>query len=227
MKKTLFIKLWMVMVLCAATTVARAQWSLGVRGGWDYTSISRSNVGRIDETYSPLSGYEVGLQARYGFKDWIAITANLTMLQRSHRMDRHLNYLDELYTEHRNHYLMLPIMADFSFGGQKVRGHLLAGGYVGCWLNDHIKGKTYWMTDYYVYFNDFNEIRPFTCEDQRFCAGLTGGVGVSYLVHEHWRLNLDALFYYDLTSHHRGYEHLQDPRYLNTLSVCLGVSYQF
>ena len=83
------------------------------------------------------------------------------------------------------------------------------------------------MTDYYVYFNDFNEIREFNREDARFCAGVTGGLGLSYDINDHWALNIEALYYYDLTSHHRGYANLRDPRYLNTLSVNFGVSYKF
>ncbi|MBP5711176.1 MAG: PorT family protein [Bacteroidales bacterium] len=220
-------KLWLSVAFCVFALAANAQWSVGLKGGWDYTSITRSNGGRIDETYSPLSGFDIGVQASYGFKQWIALRADLSVMQRSHRMDRNLNYVDSLYTEHRNLYLMLPITADFSFGGEHLRGHALLGGYIGCWLQDKIKGKTYWMTDYHIYFDDFKEVRQFTREDARFCAGLTGGLGLSYNINGHWGLNLEALYYYDLTSHHRGYKHLQDPRYLNTLSVTLGVFYKF
>ena len=102
---------------CITALTSSAQWSLGIKGGWDYTSIKRSNAGRIDETYSPLSGYDVGIQARYGFTNWFALRTDLSVMRRSHRMDRHLDYLDSVYTEHHNLYLMLPVLADFSFGG--------------------------------------------------------------------------------------------------------------
>ena len=83
------------------------------------------------------------------------------------------------------------------------------------------------MTDYYVFFDDFNEVRDFTNEDVRFCAGLIGGIGISYKLDEHWGINLDALYYYDLVSHHRSSPNLRDPRYLNTLSITFGATYQF
>lgn len=220
-------KMLVVGLLCSVAMITHAQWSVGVKGGWDYTSITRSNAGRIDETYSAKGGYDIGIQARYAFTDWFALRADLSLMRRSHRMNRHLDYLDSLYTEHHNLYLMLPVMADFSFGGEHFRGHALVGGYVGYWLQDHIKGKTYWMTDYVMYYNPFDEIRPFTQEDRRFCAGVLGGLGLSYLFNEHWGINLDALYYYDLVSHRRSSPHLQDPRYLNTLSVSIGVGYQF
>ncbi|MBR3557721.1 MAG: outer membrane beta-barrel protein [Bacteroidales bacterium] len=227
MKRNILLKWFAVVLMSSVALTVNAQWSLGIKGGWDYTSITRSNAGRIDETHSPLSGYDVGIQARYGFTDWFALRADLSVMRRSHRMDRHLNYLDSLYTEHHNLYLMLPVLADFSFGGEHFRGHAMLGGYVGYWLQERRKGKTYWMTDYYVFFDDFNEVREFTSEDRRFNAGLVGGVGLSYLINEHWGLNLDAIYYYDLVSHRRSSPHLRDPRYLNTLSVTFGASYTF
>jgi len=227
MKKNSIMKMMLVILFCSVTASLSAQWSIGLKGGWDRTSITRYDASRIDEVYSPLGGYEVGIQARYAFTDWFALRADLSVMRRSHRMDRNLNYLDSLYTNHHNLYLMLPVMADFSFGGEHLRGHALVGGFVGYWLRDHMVGKTYWMTDYYVYFNDFDEMRTFTESDRRFCAGVTGGLGLSYDFNDHWGLNLDALYYYDLVSHHKGYPHLRDPRYLNTLSVTLGVSYTF
>ena len=227
MKNSALKILFVVMLLGIAVIPTSAQWSLGIKGGWDYTSIKRSNAGRIDETYSPLSGYDVGIQARYGFTNWFALRADLSVMRRSHRMDRHLDYLDSVYTAHHNLYLMLPVLADFSFGGEHFRGHAMLGGYIGCWLQERVKGKTYWMTDYYMYYTPFDEKREFTQEDRRFNTGLVGGLGLNYLINEHWGLNLDALYYYDLVSHHRSSPHLRDPRYLNTLSVTFGASYVF
>ena len=200
-------------------------WAIGLRGGWTSTTISRYDGGRMDEAYSALGGFEVGIQGRYTVNPWLALRAYLSFMQRDHRMDRNLNYLDPVYTKHRNDYLVLPVMADFSFGGEVVRGHLLAGGYAGYWLSERRKGTTYWMTDYYVYFEDFDETRNFTDEDHRLNAGLVFGVGLSYPIDSRWELGLDALYYYDLTSHHNGDANLADPRYLNTLSINLNINY--
>lgn len=227
MNRIILLRLIIAIALCCSFLVADAQWTVGIKGGWDYTTITRSNAGRIDESYSGFSGYDVGIQARYGFTDWFALRADLSFMRRSHRMDRNLNYLNPVFTNHHNYYLMLPIMTDFSFGGKNLRGHAYAGGYMGYWLRDRRVGRTYWMTDYYVYFNNFNEVREFTTEDNRFCAGLIGGLGLSYKLSDHWGINLDALYYYDLVSHHRSSPNLRDPRYLNTLSITFGASYTF
>lgn len=206
---------------------ASAQWVAGVKGGWTQTSTTRTNLGRIDESYSAMSGFEFGIQGKYMFYDWLAVRADLSWMRRSHRMDRNLNYLDPVYTKYRNDYLMLPVTADLSFGNDKLRGHVLCGGFIGYWMQSKVKGTTYWMTDYYVYFDDFNEKHDFNDEDRRFTAGLVGGVGLSYDITEQIGVNLDGMFYYDLVSYHKGYEHLSDPRYLNTLSLTLGVYYKF
>ena len=200
-------------------------WSVGVRTGWTTTTIDRYDAGRMDEQYSALGGLEAGLQARYTINPWLALEANPTFMQRSHRMDRNLNYLDPVYTEHLNNYLMLPVMADFSFGGTRMRGHLLAGAYVGYWLSERRRGTTYWMTDYYVYFEPFDETRTFTSEDRRFCGGMAIGAAITYTLAIRWELGIDARYYYDLTSHHKGYAQLSDPRYLNTLSLTIGLKY--
>lgn len=203
-----------------------SHWAIGFRVGSNSTAISRYDAGRMDEEYSSLGGFEAGLQGAISINDWLAVRANLSFMQRSHRMDRNLNYLDPVYTEHINSYLMLPVMADFSFGSQRLRGHMLLGGYAGYWMKERRQGTTYWMTDYYVYFESFDETREFDDSDNRLNAGLSFGMAISYSLDNHWDLGLDALYYYDLTSHHNGYDALADPRYLNTLAISLSLSYK-
>lgn len=101
------------------------------------------------------------------------------------------------------------------------------------WMKARTEGTTFWMTDYYVYFNDFKESRAFNSEDRRLTAGGVGGLGVSYAFPDVWKkgggpvITLDALYYYDFVSYHKGYSHLSDPRYLSTLSITLGVAFCF
>ena len=216
-----------------ATAQEKNRWTIGMKGGWSYTSIDRSNMGRVDETYSPLSGSCAGIQARYSFLDWLAIRADLDFMSRSYKMDRNLHHIDRVYTKYSNDYLTLPVMADFSFGGKRLRGHAYGGVYGAFWMKARTEGTTFWMTDYYIYFDDFNESRPFNSEDRRLTAGGVGGLGVSYAFPNVWKkmggpvITLDALYYYDFVSHHKGYSHLSDPRYLSTLSITLGVAFCF
>ena len=237
MMKISYMKMITVILLCWMTMEGTAQeknrWTVGVKGGWSYTSNVRSNMGRGDETYSPLCGYDIGVQARYGVLDWLAIRADLDYMTRSYKMERNLHHIDPVYTKYSNDYLMLPVMADFSFGGKRLRGHGYGGMYGACWMKARTEGTTFWMTDYYIYFDNFKEHRAFNSEDRRLTAGGVGGLGVSYAFPDVWKngggpvMTLDALYYYDFVSHHKGYPHLSDPRYLSTLSVMLGVAFCF
>ena len=226
MKKN-YLLILAVILLGLTATQAKAQWAIGIKGGWTRTSADRTNLGRIDESYSPMSGYDVGIQAHYSFADWIALRVGVDYMRRSHRMDRNLPYASKAFTEYRNDYLMFPVMADFSFGGKALRGHLLCGGYGGYWLKTNVKGKSISTTITEDYFHDFDENRAFTSEDQRLTAGLVGGAGLTVEASDYIGVNIDALYYYDLVSYNKGYAHLSDPRYLSTLSLSLGVYYKF
>lgn len=211
------------LLLGMTTEGVYAQWAVGIKGGVNSTSVDRSNAGRIDETYSSLRGFDWGIQGHYSFNDWLAIRVDLEYMTRSHRMDRNLNIVDTLFMEYTNSYLMLPVMADFSFGGKKLRGHLLCGGFAGYWLTAHRNGVTFSVTGLY----DTDEDLEFNDETQRLTAGLAGGVSLTYDINNWLGVNLDALYYYDLVSYRKGYDHLNDPRYLSTLTFDLGVYYKF
>ena len=211
------------LLLGMTTEGVYAQWAVGIKGGVNSTSVDRSNAGRIDETYSSLRGFDLGIQGHYSFNDWLAIRVDLEYMTRSHRMDRNLNIVDTLFMEYTNSYLMLPVMADFSFGGKKLRGHLLYGGFAGYWLTAHRNGVTFSVTGLY----DTDEDLEFNDETQRLTAGLAGGVSLTYDINNWLGINLDVLYYYDLISYHKGYEHLNDPRYLSTLTIDLGVYFKF
>jgi hypothetical protein len=211
------------LLLGLATEGVHAQWAVGIKGGVNATSVDRSNAGRIDETYSSLRGFDLGIQAHYSFNDWLALRVDLDYMTRSHRMDRNLTIVDTLFMEYSNSYLMLPVLADFSFGGSKLRGHLLCGGFAGYWLTAHRKGVTFGITG----FLDVDEDLEFNDDTQRLTAGLAAGASLSYDINSWLGVNLDALYYYDLVSYRKGYEHLNDPRYLSTLTFDLGVYYKF
>ena len=216
-------KIFFLVFLASGLSVS-AQWSVGLKSGWSNTTIIRYDGGRNDESYSPLGGFTATLDVRYALNSWLAFRSELGFMHRSHRMDRNLHYLDPVYTEHINNYLMLPLMADFSFGGQRLRGHLFTGAYAGFWISERRRGTTYWMTDYHVYFESFNQERQFTREDRRMNIGFASGVAISYSLNKKWNAEIDVLYYYDITSHHKGYSHLADPRYLNTITITVGFS---
>ena len=211
------------LLLGLSTEGVQAQWAVGMKGGVNTTTVERSNAGRIDESYTSLRGMDLGIQGHYAFNDWLAVRVDVDYMTRSHRMDRNLTLVNSLFMEYTNSYLMLPVTADFSFGGRKLRGHLLCGGFAGYWLTAHRSGVTFGITG----FLDVDEDVEFNDETQRLTGGLAAGVSLTYDINSWLGVNLDALYYYDLVSYRKGYEHLNDPRYLSTLTFDMGVYYKF
>lgn len=218
------LKSLLISVAIFTSSVASAQWQVGIKAGCGITSADRSQSGRVDETYSSGTGWAAGALAQYSFTDWLAIRAEINAMDRVHRMDRNINYLDPVHTVYHNTYLLVPVLADFSFGGKKLRGHMYAGGFAGYWLSARREGTTFWMTDYHVYFSPFNEKATFSDEQQRFTAGIQAGAGLSYKFSERWGVLLDAMYCYDLVSYRKSSPHLTDSRYLGSLVFTLGVT---
>ena len=216
-------KLLILLIFIVLTTSVKAQFGIGLKGGLDFNSVTRSNSGRIDETYHAKNGADYGLILSYQINEWFALRANVEMLSRSHTMKRNLNAVKGLYTDYNNQYLTVPVMADFTFGGTKVRGHFLMGGYVSYWMMANVSGNT---IDLYNKIRPFDEKMEFNEYHNRFVAGLVAGPGLSVDLSDNISLELDALLYYDLMSYMKVSKVSLDPRYNNTASLTLGVIYK-
>lgn len=216
-------KLLILLFFIALATNVNAQFGIGLKGGLDFNSVTRSNSGRIDETYHAKNGADYGIILSYQINEWFALRANVEMLSRSHTMKRNLNAVKGLYTDYKNQYLTVPVMADFTFGGARVRGHFMMGGYVSYWMMANVSGNTF---DLYNKIRPFNEKMEFNEYHNCFVAGLVAGPGLSVALTEKISLELDALLYYDLVSYMKVSKVSPDPRYNNTASLTLGVIYK-
>ena len=217
------VKSFILVFFVALAINANAQLGIGLKGGLDFNSVTRSNAGRVDETYHSKNGLDLGLVLSYQVNDWFAMRANVEMMSRSHTMKRNLNAVKYIYTDYKNGYINLPIMADFSFGGEKLRGHLSAGGYISYWMTSKVKGRTMNIAEEFVPFDEKNSFNEY---HNRLVAGVVAGPGISYDVTEKITLQLDALIYYDMVSYMKIGEISKDPRYNNTLSITLGATYK-
>lgn len=204
---------------------AQAQWRVGVTGGADY------NVYRMDQQYMTdfkvdgRWGTTLGVMGQYDVNEWLGVRAELNWTQKNYRHSRVVySTVDHKYT---NDYLQLPLMASFSFGGERLRGFCNLGVYGGYWLNSHIKGSDYnsfvddgsYTIDEKVKFNDQR--------DQRWDCGFVGGIGVEYRFAEHWAAQAEARYYYSTTSTTKQYMRVSDYRYHSTTALQLGINYLF
>ena len=229
-------KILITLALFALTMPAFAQWSIGLRDGVNLNHMTRSSF-YTDATYINNFGISSAITVSYKALDWLTITAEPGWTERNY-ITYHNNYYMQLagcHESHQNGYLQLPIMADFNWGGEKLRFHLMAGVSCGYWLYSLTTGSVYALnidpsaTDEVVSSQafeavdvEFDEVR-----DNRFCFGYVAGMGLSFNFNEHWGLLLEGLVNYDVTSQTKDYMRINDPRYNTTYTLKLGLNYSF
>lgn len=209
--------------LCGAF-MAHAQWDLGVKAGLNINSIDRSNLGRIDEIYYSMPGFDVGVFGRYQFNEWLGLRADLSFMSRNHGMDRNVFYLKNVYTAFLNTYMMLPVMADFSINLEKFHIHFMGGGFMGYWLTARRYGQT--SINMSGIDHNFNEKIEFNKYHNRFSAGIVAGAGVEYDLSEKWAIGLDYIFYHDFVSYMKVNKIAADTRFYDTYSLTFGLIYK-
>lgn len=197
-------------------------WYLGMLLGGSSNNMDVKSA-RWEGTW--YSGRGINLEARVGyqFTPWFGIRSGLDLLSKNYYTTLNVAYLEntsKLSTTYNNLYLQLPLMADFSIGGEDVRINFMFGGYAGYWLSQWRQGYVYVAGDE----------RPFTGNaysfiegsDQRFDAGLAGGLGLSLRVANNWMLHFEGDYYHGLISTASDFE-----TYNRTWTFGMGVTYHF
>ncbi len=175
-------------------------WYLGFLIGGTNNRMQKSYTRNAGTWYTDR-GVDFELLAGYQFNQWFGIRTGLAALTKNYITDLQVDYLDvsDVYrTFYRNVYLQLPVMADLSVGGEDVRIHFKFGGYAAYWLSQWRHG--------YVYVAD--DPRPFVGDayhfvegyDNRFDAGLAGGIGLALRVSPAVQLHFEGDYYHGLVS---------------------------
>ena len=205
------------------TSAVHAQWRVGATFGATTNHYQMDRQYQSDYNLNDRWGLTLGITGQYDFNSWLGVRADLNWTQKNYRIRRDRITMDYKYT---NDYLLLPVMASFSFGGEKLRGFFNLGVYGGYWLTRNYDGVDYSTIDEYVYsvkgHVDFNSDR-----DQRLDCGLVGGVGVEYRFASQWGAQVEARYYYSTTSTQKQYMRVKDYRYNSTLALQAGVMYFF
>ena len=218
------------MILCAlllgVSVAAEAQWRVGASGGADYNWFSINKQYQNNYHYDGAWGWNAAVFGQYNFMDWLGLRFELEASERNHRFYRDGIYAGTNYIN-RNTYLQLPVMAQFSFGGSKVRGFVNAGVYGGYWIAGRQKG---------TYHDPFSHQEldidvPYEFQSKKDCRwdfGLAGGLGVEYRFLEHWAVHVEGRCYYSFISTVKPYmQYVSDRRYNTTLGIQAGFSYIF
>jgi hypothetical protein len=203
---------------------AHAQWRAGVTtgGAWNHYSINKHYMDDWD--YEGKWGLTIGATGQYNFYDWLAVRADFNWTQKNHRQYRHL--LNSVDYDTRNDYLQLPVMASFSFGSKQVRGFLNLGAYGGYWCSSRNRG-TYYDAAIDATYNIDESVEFIDERDQRWDAGLVGGIGIEYVFAKHWAAQVEARCYYSTTSIQKDYMQIKDPKYNTTIGLQAAICYIF
>lgn len=215
------------MLILLVASGLNAQWRLGVTGGG---SINWNNIDfGYATTYKQNSkmGGTVMVSGQYNFNDWIGLRVDAGWVQRNYERTLTTKFSDGTVIQKWNfkrNYLMLPVTASFSCGGENFRGYIDLGGFAGYWLSqktiyDSGEKNSQPVTEKYV-FNDKRDVR--------FDAGLVGRIGGMYTFDNNMFINLELTDYMGMVNMHKtGSEYIKQNAYDNTLSIQVGIGYTF
>lgn len=178
-------------------------WAIGVQGGATYAWQAPAKA----LSQGAWSGY-AGVTATYRAMDWIHIRADINYLSKAYNiLPATVSGTDDvsgntLAERHSETYLMVPVMADWTFGST-VRSHIYTGAYMGGWLAGE----------------------AFTTQTNRFDGGFAGGVGVSWDVLPMLRVGADVMLYYSLSNTFT--PDAGQTTYLHSLTMGLSAKYIF
>lgn len=226
--KTNIIKMIVVATMVFTHTLAMAQWKIGIEGGVAHNTLLISKSYDYDRHYTGGTNGIIGVPVRYDFNDWFGLQAEVSYLAKDYSMYRSDIYGDNYY-DYTNSYINIPVFARFSFGGSKLRGYVLAGGFLGTWLESYVEGnqRRYFQQDDESYGNyHFDEKVPFDSRrDNRFDAGLSGAIGAEYQFAKRFSVFAEGRYLYSLTDMQKDYMMRQPSKHNSTFAFQVGFMY--
>ena len=211
--------------LLAQDTEVAHPWRAGVSIGGNYNWYSIDTHYQTDYGYTGFFGGSAAAFGQYDFFPWFGLRAELEVSERNH-----IFYRNSIYSGTRhitlNTYLQMPMMAQFSFGSNEVRGFFNTGVYAGYWASSRI-----WGTMVNSIMGEIVKInQPYIFhfqKDRRLDLGLAGSMGIEYFPAEHWVVSIEGRCYYSLLSTVRQYMAVADFRYNTTIALQIGAAYIF
>lgn len=185
---------------------------IGIEGGPSYTNMFGSTIFDLEKG---KLGYLAGISYQYNFPKIFSIRTGFSIEHKGTFIgtfdDSTGTTIGDAFRE--INYLSIPILARFSFGKNKFKFFVNAGGYLGFIFDSNVRILT--PTGY---------LAPSGFDISRFDIGATLGGGISYTIGNRINLSLeirDNLGLYNLTNGYMGIGNA----YTNSLYGLVGVSY--
>lgn len=168
-------------------------------------------------------GLDLDARVGYQFNQWFGFHTGLSLVSKNYATYLNVNYMDlvdKYYTTYNNMYLQLPVLADLSVGGDDVRINFSFGGYCGYWMSQWRHGYVYVADDPRPYSGDAYSFVEGS--DNRFDAGLAGGLGLNFRVSRNWQLHFEGTYYHGMLSTAKDFK-----TYNRTWVFDMGLTYHF
>jgi len=226
----------MVFLLLISFT-SKAQFYLGIEAGGNKNYLITNNSAQSFTTYNSASGISIGIPVLYQFNEWFALQASPSYTQKNYQINR-TGFFQGIYQKNTNGYIQLPIMGNFSFGGEQLRGYANLGVYGAYWLSGNVKGTepnilnpndtAYSSSNPSSALNEnygytYNEKYTFSSiKDNRLELGWVAGMGISYEVNSSYRFFIEGKYTGSFTDQQKKYQTNQVPRYNDTFGISIG-----
>ncbi len=223
--------------LACVSFSARAQFYMGLEAGVTNNQLYTNTSNLAFTQYKKGSGISIGIPLSYKIEEWFSIAATPSYTQKNYSVER-TGYFQGVYQKSSNGYIQLPLMGQFSFGNEQIRGYVNLGIYAAYWATANIKGAQLNAlnpvdTAYYsstptsisgeINLYNYNEKYAFnTVKDNRLELGWLTGIGVSYETEGGYRFYLEGKRSYSFTDQQKNYMINQVPRYNDTYTFSLG-----
>lgn len=206
-----------------------SKFSIHIGGGFGNNTHVVDMLYARDMRFHPLSGKSAMMGMQWHPKGWVSLVGEVAYVQKNYMMYREGYKVNNVQTKTMNDYLSVPIMAQFSIGGN-FRAFANMGGYCGYWLKSHRSGFTMSMNNI-IYgettADSFDEDVVFDeTKDNRFDAGLCYGLGLAATIAKKVDLSFEARCYYGLTDIQKQYMTFLNPRYNTTWMFQFAVGYR-
>lgn len=229
---------FLLLVLLGCVSIgARAQFYLGLEAGTAQNQLITNYADQSFTQYKKGSGLSIGLPVSYKVADWFSVMATPSFTQKNYSIER-TGYFTGVYQNYSNSYIQLPLMGQFSFGTEQIRGYVSLGIYAAYWASGNVKGAQLNPlnpvdTAYYsstptsisgeINLSNYNEKYAFnTVKDNRLEIGWVTGLGVSYETEGGYRFYLEGKRNYSFTDQQKNYMTNQVPRYNDTYIFSVG-----
>lgn len=182
--------------------------------------------------YKSRGGYSLAIPLEYSLAgegiEWLALRVEPGYITKNYTYERVYGTSIADQQNYTNAYLNLPVIAKLSINrGNRLRGYLNGGGYIGYWASSNSFGYyTNNSFEGYIYRYFDERVEFDSRKDNRFEAGLILGLGMEYEINEKINCFVEARYMHSLTDMQKEYMTNQYPRYNSTILAQVGVMYK-